>query len=290
MIALDRMALADVGPHPARLAREVIAQIEGSHGKVPLPIPVDEIAIGAGIVEIKRVESAAFEGILVQDDAKQAGVIAVNRRSSPERARFTVSHELGHFLHPLHEGGQFACTKADLVLAVATRDDQRGTREVEANIFAAELLMPERLVAPLLRRRGSPEIGTILSLHRDYGVSKEAASRRFVALQRESCAVVFSREGKVRGLARGAGFPYIGLSRDDRISPTSLTKRFGDLIGKVSEQAEAVPSEWRISSEGGSLWEEVLVQEEGHRLTLLVWEPDDEETREEARSWKPQFR
>lgn len=290
MILLDRMAIADVGPHPERIAREVIDQVERSEGGLPLPVPVDAIAIAAGITEIRRVDAASFEGMLVQDDAKQSGAIAVNRRSSPERGRFTVSHELGHFLHPLHDGEQFACTKADLTLASASRGDWHGVREVEANVFAAELLMPERLMAPFLRRRGSPEIATILGLHREFGVSKEAAARRLVTIHGEPCAVVFSRGGVVRGLARGDGFPYIGLSRDDRVTAASLTKRFLGAIGEVSDQEEAVPGEWKLNADGGSLWEEVLMQENDHRLTLLVWEPQEGETQDEAEGWNPRFR
>jgi Zn-dependent peptidase ImmA (M78 family) len=284
MITLDRMGIADIGADPVRIAREVLVQTEQSSAGLTLPIPVEEIARAAGISEIKRVDATAFEGMLVHDSAKQTGVIAVNRKSSVERKRFTVGHELGHFLH------QFSCTKNDLVMSSAQRGDRHTEREVEANLFAAELLMPDRLVGPFLQAQGSPKVATILALHRDYGVSKEAAARRFVSLHREPCAVVFSLKGVVRGLSRGGEFPFIGLRRDDAISPTSATKRFLGSTGDSSDQEEAVLQEWKIDAGGGSLWEEVLVQQDGYRLTLLVWEPEDAETADEDRSWVPRFR
>ena len=52
--------------------------------------------------------------------------------SSPLRDNFTIAHELGHlFLHKTEESKEFH------------RSGEPKTEEVEANIFAAEFLMPE---------------------------------------------------------------------------------------------------------------------------------------------------
>jgi Zn-dependent peptidase ImmA (M78 family) len=64
-------------------------------------------------------------------------------RNELRRARFTIAHEIGHWICHANEGAQPApvyCRQADLA-----RDADRAL-EREANVFAAELLMPENAV------------------------------------------------------------------------------------------------------------------------------------------------
>ena len=67
--------------------------------------------------------------------------VSISRQFSPEVRRFTAAHELGHaILHPdmtLHR---------DRGLDGANTHNKKDWREREADIFATEYLMPERLV------------------------------------------------------------------------------------------------------------------------------------------------
>ncbi len=86
-------------------------------------------------------------------DAKKSWIIMVNPTHSIERQRFTIAHELGHLV--LH---QYTSPHADGMQRVRFRDDtsSAGTDrdEIEANQFAAELLMPEQFLLPRLRELG----------------------------------------------------------------------------------------------------------------------------------------
>jgi Zn-dependent peptidase ImmA (M78 family) len=72
--------------------------------------------------------------------------LLVNQSDPPYRKRFTIAHELGHhFLHLL-EDGEFVDSEADLFRQ--PREDQKDItperrKEIQANMFAAALLMPE---------------------------------------------------------------------------------------------------------------------------------------------------
>lgn len=71
-------------------------------------------------------------------------IIAVNERNTPNRQRFTVAHECGHLIlgHKLNEHvDQSFFINRDGRSSVGTDKD-----EVEANQFAAELLMPLRFL------------------------------------------------------------------------------------------------------------------------------------------------
>ena len=67
--------------------------------------------------------------------------------NAPVRQRFTIAHELGHYL--LHTQGAEE-VHIDRLFEIKFRDEQssRGTDldEQEANFFAAELLMPRQFI------------------------------------------------------------------------------------------------------------------------------------------------
>jgi Zn-dependent peptidase ImmA (M78 family) len=106
------------------------------------PIDVESVAARLGI----RVEHADFgddvSGVIVRSG--ETAVIGVNWAHHPNRQRFTIAHEIGHFL--LHESG----TYIDKGTHARFRDEQSGSgtdqEEIEANAFAAALLMPARWV------------------------------------------------------------------------------------------------------------------------------------------------
>ncbi|MCP4004314.1 MAG: ImmA/IrrE family metallo-endopeptidase [bacterium] len=113
-------------------------------GQLHAPIDVEAVAKHLGI----RVEYAKFDddcsGVLVKSDDGTA-VIGVNWDHHPNRKRFTIAHEIGHFVLK-HEGGTFV--DKGTYARFRDRDAYSGKvrDEREANQFAAALLMPKRLV------------------------------------------------------------------------------------------------------------------------------------------------
>lgn len=87
-------------------------------------------------------------------------VDATEAHRSPQRKRFTIAHEIGHFrLHVPPAGGVFA-DRAEDIRELPRNGDGPGAipplkrREDEANRFARELLMPELLVTEHARETG----------------------------------------------------------------------------------------------------------------------------------------
>lgn len=107
------------------------------------PIPVDEIASKLGIQIIYEPFDGDLSGVLYREEKEV--IIGVNALHPSNRKRFTVAHEIGHFL--LHEGNEM---HIDRNFRINFRDNSSSTatnrEEVEANAFAAALLMPEHLV------------------------------------------------------------------------------------------------------------------------------------------------
>ncbi len=121
----------------AEVAREVLADA----GVAQPPVPVQEIAVAQGAELSYEPFRGGISGMLYRDDDRQ--VIGVNASHAVTRQRFTIAHELGHLL--LHERRKLIVDSH-----IYLRDDRSsmGTHEeeVDANAFAAELLMPEAIV------------------------------------------------------------------------------------------------------------------------------------------------
>lgn len=156
----------------------------------PYQIDVELLAailfdLGVQKVPDLRVGDREYAGFLDAD----AALIAVEAEHHEHRQRFSIAHEVGHFvLHYLPRtapGGIFACTQADMETSSlpgvgAGAERLRHLRqEVEANQFAGELLMPEQSVWALHKVTG----GQVLKLARHFRVSPRAMEIRLDHLQ-----------------------------------------------------------------------------------------------------------
>lgn len=210
-----RMKLADLGS-PEALA----ACIVDHYPDLEIPIPLKRIADAVGIVELIPQTTSSFEGVLVTDDAKSSGLIAYNEASSRERRRFTIAHEIGHFLIPWH-GANAQCAGTDMGV-LRSKDTQKST-EAEANRFAAALLTPSTLFKRDIDQLGAPETDHLLALGRKYKVSKEMAARRYTELCDHASAVIFSHRGTVRYPVKTRNCPFLEINKGDPLPPGSLS-------------------------------------------------------------------
>jgi hypothetical protein len=263
------IALADHGS-PETLARCIHQQLAG----LAVPVAVEHIATEVGIEEI-RGEDTHFEGMLIADPGKRRGIIVYNRRGTVERHRFTIAHELGHFLIPSHDA-RYTCLERDL--RTYAERDERSRKEAEANRFAVELLMPTEAFRRRMRRLGSPDLKHVVTLSREFGTSKEATARRIVGLAPDPCAIVFSRGGRIRYWVQSADCPRLCLGRDG-VLPSAAG--LGTLRpGSVTSWFDGVVEDWLAPTQACRDLEitgHSLVQEDGFAMTLLCLEIPDEE-------------
>lgn len=293
-LAIDRSEMADTA-QPVQLAEILVDQLRSQLSTL-LPLPVEAVALACGILEIRTLETDGFEGGLVQDDVKKHGYILTHAGRHESRTRYTVAHELGHFVNLRHVAPpgqtQILCTKEHLQ-AHGTLNDKRLGMEAQANEFAANVLMPKQDLASQPFMQGSPELGRILTLQTICNVSKEAAARRYAELHGADFAVVFSKDGKLLAYpVRGGDFPWIDVQLGQMLFRDALTRTFCGSEQDVSEQEETDPAWWLSDRDRPrwELWEEVLVQQDGYRMTLLLGERKsgfDDRLREQ---WTPRFR
>lgn len=141
------------------------------------PVPVEELAISLGADLQYESYEGEVSGMLYRP-VEGDPVIGVNSMHPPTRQRFTVAHEIGHLV--MHKGQPMFI---DRFVRVNWRNGESANDEVEANAFAAELLMPRTFVARevervLSKRRNVTAQRLATELASTFDVSAEAMQYR----------------------------------------------------------------------------------------------------------------
>lgn len=117
-------------------------------------------------------------GILLKEPEDDAPLALINHAHSRNRQRFTLAHEIGHYTYIQETEPQKLKTGIGLV---ERRDELAGLgrdrREIDANTFAASLLMPEGAVRIWVYEGKTRE-----QMARDFGVSLKALGNRLNTL------------------------------------------------------------------------------------------------------------
>ena len=148
------------------------------------PVNVEALIKDMGIT-LEDTPLESMSGFAYQKEGNR--VIGVNKGDGAARKKFTMAHELGHMI--VH-------TRDDVTFDknfVYFRDSRSSTgllpKEVEANAFAAELLMPaERLTKQIASDGGIDLVNDgdrILALADEYGVSSSAMAVRIDSLAKQ---------------------------------------------------------------------------------------------------------
>lgn len=166
---------------PASSARELLITARIAEP----PVPVERLAQDAGaLISYQPFEAQDISGLLYRT-AGTAPVIGVNSNNPKVRQRFTIAHELGHLR--LHDGHDLILERlVRLNFRDATSSTASDAEEIEANHFAAELLMPDDFLRHnlnvLLQGRPLSDLELVKRLARRFEVSQAAMEYRLTGL------------------------------------------------------------------------------------------------------------
>jgi Zn-dependent peptidase ImmA (M78 family) len=144
------------------------------------PVRVRAVAKRLGIEIRHEPFEGEISGVLYR--SRDSAIIGVNSLHHRNRQRFTIAHEIGHFL--LHEFEVHVDKGYRIVLRDGASSRATDPSEIEANQFAAELLMPLHFLKrdiPKFMHDLEEETG-LEELARLYRVSRQAMAFRLVNL------------------------------------------------------------------------------------------------------------
>jgi Zn-dependent peptidase ImmA (M78 family) len=168
--------------------RELVERLLAQHHIDEGAVPIEKIVKSFGIeLKLDKVDDE-LSGFLVRENKGQRrSMIGANKSHHPHRQRFTIAHELGHFL--LHQGEQVHLDDYRQAFTINLRDKESAkgedNDEREANLFAAELLMPAKFLMSDLRGKNLDLLGDgdfLDRLAKKYKVSTQALTFRLANL------------------------------------------------------------------------------------------------------------
>ena len=198
--------------------------------------------------------------------------IRVSERTPSEAARrFSIAHELGH--HVLdHFGDKPHAVCTDTTPKVKRHPNKRDF-ETEAQVFAANTLMPRSMVAKRCET-AQPSLAIAQSIVADFKTSLPASTIRLVELTLESCAAVLTVNGFISWAVHSPSFTE-RIPRGKALDPRTVAADFHS-VGKCSDKPRTLPaSAWVKESAEGEIVEHSMRVEEGGVISFL-WLPKNE--------------
>jgi hypothetical protein len=180
------------------------------------------------------------------------------------RRRFSLAHELGHWELHMDLTQAWLCTTEDI-------HQYRGSpAEIEANAFAAELLMPTALFRPRCQACGIG-VSLVCDLASEYSTTLTATAVRAVEEASEDCYIVFSKDGHVQWWRRNEARSSYFLARGQAIHPDSVAWNVSAQPSESRGMQQVSAQAWfPRAGEDVEVWEEsVVLGDYGIALTLL---------------------
>lgn len=198
-------------------------------------------------------------------------MITVKQGGNPRRQRFSIGHEIGHWLH--HRGQRLMCEGRD----IETGSVIGNSAEKTADRFAAKLMMPDFLLRESLRGHGSRfDMNTIRNVAEEFNTSLTATAIRLVEYEPAPCLLVSHASRGRKWFARSPMvshrlFPKKQLDVEspayDVLFNNAEDSQYLELIG-----ADAwFDLEWAEEIE---IWEQTVRIYDDEVITLLVVEDE----------------
>ncbi len=137
-------------------------------------------------------KAESYEGALLRIKNVPRGLIVINSDIREEsRRRFTIAHECGHFLLPGQQDLSTPCSKE----RIENWSEKLNRPELDANRFAAEVLMPKDLIGTYLQIE--PKMDSVQSIASICETSLTASGFRLIELTSFRAAIVWSQNNRV---------------------------------------------------------------------------------------------
>jgi len=245
---------------PEDLARVLLSRL-----KIEPPTDLEIVAAAVGL-HIQVEPLVNLDGVMSRIPKQAHGIVAVRAGiRGLGRVRFTLAHEIGHYIQ--QHGAEILCKSSNIETNIYSNHPE----EVEANLFASEILMTTEYVSRLLAER-SVSIETVKLVAERSKSSLTATVIQCMKVMTEPCAAVISVDGKVRFYESSKTWKYVvrvGCGLDKRSVAAGL-----DL--ELNKKTGCVPiSAWTTIARSGpvSSLEEQSIYLPPYNMTLSLLKP-----------------
>lgn len=208
----------------------------------PEDIDLEVIAFEAGLKVRDRPMTGCEASLVGYGDR---GIVTVTTGTSPERRRFSIAHEIGHWEQ--HRGQSFACRVDERALDKAEKSKER-----EADDYASSLMMPTGMFKEAISaRKGGVSLAVVGDLGSTFKASFPAAAIRFAELSGEPVMLIFN----------GANTGRWWSARSKRVPEHLWLKRQVDGDSYASDLVQAAVSTKRQGKMPAEVWFESVPED-----------------------------
>lgn len=234
------------------------------------PAKLDLYAIaGYENLFIEERDLFSSEGQLVVKDGM--GIITIDDKITEKgQKKFTIAHELGHYFNSGKKNGSYFCSGLDI-----RGIKQDITAEVDANGFAAELIMPEDWFTRFTKGK---IIGKkLLSEAAEYfDISLSAAALRYAEIGSHPVAVIMSKDGSVKWSRINKYFTFRFIKNGSKVNNLSYASEFfkGEKIPDEPEEILAdawFPEDFNYKKDY-FIYEQNIPMYRYNSVLTLLWE------------------
>jgi Zn-dependent peptidase ImmA (M78 family) len=209
------------------------------------------------------------EGQLIVKDGM--GIITIDDKITEKgQKKFTIAHELGHYFNSGKKNGSYFCSGLDI-----RSIKQDITAEVDANDFAAELLMPEEWFVKFTKGK---IIGKkLLSESAEYfDISLSAAALRYAEIGNHPVAVIMSKDGSVKWSRINKYFTFHFIKNGSKVNNLSYAYEFFNGEKIPDEPEEILADAWFAEDfnykKDYFLYEQNIPMYRYNAVLTLLWE------------------
>jgi len=217
--------------------------------------------------EVRRAGLNDCEGHILGTAEK--ALITINDNTDPRRQRFSLGHELGHWVNDRGKNLTYRCTTDDMRRRWGSTYSLRERIEARANSFSARLLMPDHIL-PRFQDGLDVTAGSIDRLASIFNVSRTSMAIRFVETSQLPCMLVcWSKNGSRRWFARNSIVPE-HIWPHKKILNTTATF--------IQSNGQEVDADKWISTDSAtdfSIIESVFTN--GFDMLTLIWWKDEDQ-------------
>jgi len=149
--------------HAARVAQKLLADIDAKNP----PININQILTNLGIKLLPYHFPEKISAVLLKEG--HMIVVGVNESHHPNRQRFSIAHEIGHYMLGHYRDIYVDDAAISEGQFDVSENEHSKVQEQEANHFASELLMPSAML-----KQDFQKISNIDEIAKLYKVSKDA--------------------------------------------------------------------------------------------------------------------
>ena len=238
----------------------------------PTKIPLELILAGRGATLIKKPLSNS-EGRIVF--GKYKSIITVNSDIKfSGKVRFVIAHELGH--HEMHRELKLIHSDTDATLEYF----KTGNQETEANEFASELLMPEKIF--INECKGKPFTPNLLrELAVKFDTSLTSVAYRYFELGKHPICLFYSYNNKIKYWKKHNDFPHFINDRKNLSPPDdSVASEFFNkgIIYPINQSKQQIwKSTWFVlksweNDNDFNFYEFCIITKSYNTVLSIVWE------------------